>query len=100
MMKPKIFTEIAALCSIALLVTLAGCLSNNQAEEIRDAAHTAILEYVETQGQTAAVEYIDQLVADGKLGAANAEKLKEAIPQGIEKLKEVMGELEQEEDQE
>ena len=97
MMKPKIFTEIAALCSAALLVTLAGCLSNNQAEEIRDAAHTAILEYVETQGQAAAVEYIDQLVAEGKLGSANAEKLKEAIPQGIEKLKEVMGELEQEE---
>lgn len=97
MTKPKIFTEIAALCSAALLVTLAGCLSNNQAEEIRDAAHTAILEYVETRGQEAAVEYIDQLVAEGKLGSANAEKLKEAIPQGIEKLKEVMGELEQEE---
>lgn len=100
MTKPKIFTEIAALCSAALLVTLAGCLSNNQAEEIRDAAHTAILEYVETQGQAAAVEYIDQLVADGKLGAANAEKIKEAIPLGIDRLSEVMGEIEQEEDQE
>ena len=97
MKKPKIFTEIAALCSAALLVTLAGCLSNNQAEEIRDAAHSAILEYVETQGQAAAVEYIDQLVADGKLGAANAEKIKAAIPAGLEKLREVMGELEQEE---
>lgn len=100
MTKPKIFTEIAALCSAALLVTLAGCLSNNQAEEIRDAAHTAILEYVETQGQAAAVEYIDQLVADGKLGAANAEKIKAAIPLGIEKLREVMGEIEQEVDNE
>lgn len=97
MTKPKIFTEIAALCSAALLVTLAGCLSNNQAEEIRDAAHTAILEYVETRGQEAAVEYIDQLVADGKLGSANAERIKEAIPAGIEKLREVMGEIEQEE---
>ena len=97
MTKPKIFTEIAALCSAALLVTLAGCLSNNQAEEIRDAAHTAILEYVETQGQEAAVEYIDQLVADGKLGAANAEKIKEAIPAGIDKLKEMMEKIEQEE---
>ena len=96
MMKPKIFTEITALCSAALLVTLAGCLSNNQAEEIRDAAHTAILEYVETQGQERAMEFIDQLVADGKLGAANAAKIKEAIPLGIEKLKELMGELEKE----
>lgn len=96
MTKPKIFTEIAALCSAALLVTLAGCLSDEQTEELRDAAHTAILEYVETRGQEAAVEYIDQLVADGKLGAANAEKIKAAIPAGIDRLREVMGELEQE----
>ena len=97
MTKPKIFTEIAALCSAALLVTLAGCLSNEQREELKDAAHSAILEYVETQGQEKALEYIDQLVADGKLGSANAEKIKAAIPLGIEKLREVMGALEQEE---
>nr|DAM90961.1 MAG TPA: Protein of unknown function (DUF2680) [Caudoviricetes sp.] len=96
-MKPKIFTEIVALCTIALLVTLAGCLSEEQTIELRNAAHQAILEYVETQGQEAALEYIDQLVADGKLGAANAEKIKAAIPLGLEKLREVMGELEQEE---
>ena len=100
MTKPKIFTEIASLCSAALLVTLAGCLSDEQTEEIRNAAHSAILEYVETQGQEKAIEYIDQLVEEGNLGAANAEKIKEAIPLGIEKLKELMGELEQEEDQE
>ena len=100
MTKPKILTEIAAICSAALLVTLAGCLSDEQTEELRNAAHTAILEYVETQGQEAAVEYIDQLVADGKLVAANAAKIKAAIPLGIEKIREVMGEIEQEEDQE
>lgn len=97
MTKPKIFTEIAALCSAALLVTLAGCLSDEQTEELKGAAHTAILEYVETQGQEKALEYIDKLVAEGKLGTANAEKIKEAIPLGIEKLRELMGELEQEE---
>ena len=97
MMKPKIFTEIAALCSIALLVALAGCLSDEQTEELRNAAHQAILEYVETEGQEKAIGYIDQLVVEGKLGVANAEKIKAAIPEGIEKLKEVMGELEQEE---
>ena len=96
MTKPKIFTEIAALCSAALLVTLAGCLSDEQTEELKNAAHQAIIEYVETQGQEKALELVDQLVADGKLGAANAEKIKEAIPQGIEKLKELMGELEKE----
>ena len=97
MTNPKILPEIAALCSAALLVTLAGCLSDEQTEELKDAAHTAILEYVETQGQEKAIEYIDQLVADGKLGAANAAKIKAAIPLGIEKLREMMGELEQEE---
>lgn len=94
MTKPKIFTEIAALCSAALLVTLAGCLSDEQTEDLRNAAHSAILEYVETQGQEKAIEYIDQLVSEGKLGAANADKIKAAIPLGIEKLREVMGEIE------
>ena len=96
-MKQKIFTEIAALCSAAMLVTLAGCLSDDQREELRDAAHAAILEYVENEGHEKALEYIDQLVADGKLGAANAEKIKEAIPAGIDRLREVMGEIEQDE---
>ena len=97
MTNPKIFTEIAALCSAAMLVTLAGCLSDDQREELRDAAHAAILEYVENEGQEKALEYIDQLVADGKLGSANAEKIKEAIPAGIDRLREVMGEIEQDE---
>ena len=95
-MKTHNFTEIVALFTVMLIVTLAGCLSNNQAEELRDAAHTAILEYVETRGQAAAVEYIDQLVDEGRLGAANAEKIKTAIPEGIDRLREVMGDLEQE----
>ena len=96
-MKTHNVTEIVALCTVMLIVTLAGCLSSNQAAEIRDAAHTAILEYVETKGQEKALELVDQLVAEGKLGAANAAKIKAAIPLGIEKLREVMGELEQEE---
>ena len=99
-MKKKSVVEICAILAIAIAVAVAGCLNSEQKEELKNAAHTAILEYVETEGQEKAIEYIDQLVAEGKLGSANAEKLKEAIPLGIEKLKEVMGELEQEEDQE
>lgn len=95
-MKTHNFTEIVALFTVMLIVTLAGCLSNNQAEELRDAAHTAILEYVENQGIAELTKYIDQLVADGKLGAANAEKIKAAIPEGIDRLREVMGEIERE----
>lgn len=94
----RVFSELVVIGMVALLLmTAVGCLSDDQREEIRDTAHAAILEYVETKGQEEALEYIDQLVAEGKLGNANAEKIKEAIPQGIEKLREVMGELEQEE---
>lgn len=99
-MKKKSIVEICAILAIAIAVAAAGCLNAEQKEELKDAAHTAILEYVETQGQEKALELVDQLVAEGKLGSANAEKIKEAIPLGIEKLKELMGELEQEEDQE
>lgn len=98
----KVFSELVVIgltAALLLLMTTAGCLSDDQREELRDAAHAAILEYVETQGQEKALEYIDQLVADGKLGAANAEKIKAAIPLGIEKLHEVMGEIEQEENE-
>ena len=97
-MKKKSVVEICAILAIAIAVAVAGCLNSEQKEELKNAAHTAILEYVETEGKEKAIEYIDQLVAEGKLGAANAEKLKEAIPLGIEKLKEVMGELEAEEE--
>ena len=99
-MKAKIYTELTALIAATLLLTAAGCLNSEQKEQLKNAAHTAILEYVETQGHERALEYIDQLVADGKLGAANAEKIKEAIPSGIDRLREVMGELEQEEENE
>lgn len=96
-MKKKSIVEICAILAIAIAVAAAGCLNAEQKEELKDAAHTAILEYVETQGQEKALELVDQLVAEGKLGAANAAKIKAAIPLGIEKLRELMGELEQEE---
>ena len=95
-MKAKIYTELTAIFAATLLLTAAGCLNSEQKQQLKNAAHTAILEYVETQGQERALEYIDQLVEEGKLGAANAEKIKEAIPAGIDRLREVMGELEQE----
>ena len=95
-MKTHNVTEIVALCTVMLIVTLAGCLSAEQRLEIRDSAHTAILEYVENQGTAELTEYIDQLVAEGRLGAANAEKIKTVIPEGIDRLREVMGDLEQE----
>ena len=87
----KSILGILAVMGLALLLAT-GC----DRQEIRDTAHQAILEYLENDGQARAIEYIDQLVEEGRLGAANAEKLKGAIPLGIEKLKEVMGEIEAE----
>lgn len=98
-MMKKSIVEICAILAIAIAVAAAGCLNAEQKEELKNSAHQAIIEYVETQGQERALGFIDQLVADGKLGAANAERIKEAIPLGIEKLREVMGELEAEEEQ-
>ena len=95
-MKKKNIVEICAILAIAIAITAAGCLNAEQKEELKNAAHQAIIEYVETQGQEKALEYIDQHVSEGKLGSANAEKIKEAIPAGIDRLREVMGELEEE----
>lgn len=95
-MKKKSVVEICAILAISIAVTAAGCLNAEQKEELKNAAHQAIIEYVENKGKEKAIEYIDQLVADGKLGIANAERIKEAIPAGIDRLREVMGELEQE----
>lgn len=96
----KIQTALALFLSalvIAMLAAGCGFFDDAKKQEIKDAVHSAIIEFVETKGQQEVYEYIDKLVKEGKLGSANAEKLKAAVPQGIEKLKEVMGELEQEE---
>lgn len=82
---------------IAMLAAGCGFFDDVKKQEIKDAVHSAIIEFVETKGQQEVYEYIDKLVEEGKLGSANAEKLKAAIPQEIEKLKEVMGEIEKEE---
>ena len=84
---------IAMMC--ALVMT--GCLPEDKRQALKDKAHTAILEYVQNDGREKAIAYIDKLVEEGKLGATNAQKIKDAIPKGTEKLKEVMGEIEKEE---
>lgn len=70
----------------AALVGVAGCTS-------QDAVKTAIVAYIEANGQEKASEFIDKLVTDGRLGSANAEAIKAALPQGIEKVKEVINSI-------
>ena len=79
----------APLCVFGFMLGIAlsfGCFSAEKKAEIRD----KIVEMIETNGQDAAIQYIDKLVEDGRLGATNAEDIKAAIPQGIEKVKEIM----------
>ena len=88
----KTFKPALPVIVAAILLLTSGC---NLIADHKSEIHAAILELVEEKGQPAAFDYIDKLVTEGKLGAANAEKLKEAIPQGVEKLKEAMKEDEQ-----
>lgn len=70
----------------AALVGVAGC-------DQREAVKTAIVAYIEANGQEKASEFIDRLVADGRLGSANAADIKAALPDGIEKVKEVINQI-------
>lgn len=79
-----------------LMAALTGCLTMEQREHLKDSAHNAILSYMETKGQEKALEYINKLEAEGKLGKVNADKLRAAVPMGIEKLREVMEGIENE----
>ena len=74
--------------ALAVVAATGGCLwfTDEQRAEIKE----KIVELIENDGQAAAIKYIDELVADGRLGATNAEDIKAAIPQGIEKVKEIM----------
>lgn len=71
---------------IAIASATSGCITDEQRAEIKE----KIVELIENDGKDAAIQYIDELVADGRLGAANAADIKAAIPHGIEKVKEIM----------
>lgn len=73
--------------AIALATTVTGCAYLQEAFGQLD---KAIITILENQGQEAAIKQIDKWVEEGKLGYANADKIKAAIPLGIEKLKEAM----------
>lgn len=77
---------ITLLIAVAALFALAGCAS-------QEAVKTAIVTYLDENGQDMASEFIDKLVADGRLGSANAADIKAALPQGVEKVKEVINKI-------
>lgn len=80
----KIFFLIAF---VALMIVMTGCAF---LADHRDDLATIIMEYAETNGRDAAEEYIDSLVLSGKLNYTIAEKIKKAIPEGIDKLNEIL----------
>lgn len=52
-----------------------------------DSIKSALLTYAENAGKENGAEYIDQMVADGKITTDQGEKLKAALAQGVEALK-------------
>lgn len=72
--------------AMTMMYATTGCITTETRAEIRE----KIVELIENDGQAAAIRYIDDLVADGRLGAENAADIKAAIPQGIERVKEIM----------
>ena len=88
---------ITAVCVVMvylLVASLSGCMSIEQRERLKEYAHERIIHYLEEEGSEKACEYIDTLVAEDKLTKTQADRLKAAMPQGINKVKEVMGEAE------
>ena len=75
--------KLLAVCAIGIAMTLSGCLTPQQIE----ATEQWLVDYIETRGQQQAVDYIDKLVAEGRLGQKNAEELKAIIPELLEKIK-------------
>lgn len=80
-------TVIVIILAIALALLFSGCdLLRDHQDEIRE----QIITYIETQGRAKAEGYIDDLVERGELTETQAERIKAAIPKGIDKVKEVL----------
>lgn len=75
--------KLLSVCAIGIAMTLSGCLTPQQLE----ATEQWLVDYIESRGQQQAVDYIDKLVAEGRIGQKNAEDLKSLIPELVEKIK-------------
>ena len=85
MMKQKVL--IAAVC-VAML--LAGCDKKPLSPEQKQNLEDEIINNIAMQGQNGAQNYVDMLIAEGKMSPEVGGKVKDAIPKGIEKVKEVL----------
>ena len=83
----KLKVLIAAACA-ALLLT--GCDKKPLSPEQKQNLEDQIINNLAMQGQNGAQNYIDCLIAEGKMSPEVGAKVKAAIPKGIEKVKEVL----------
>ncbi|MBE6373915.1 MAG: hypothetical protein E7055_17825 [Lentisphaerae bacterium] len=82
----------AALClsvSVCVLALLTGCDFNLTADQKKELAQK-IVNVLAEKGQERAVAYVEQLESEGKITPEKAEKIKAAIPLGVEKVKTVI----------
>ena len=72
-------------CVTAIVLTSAGC-SMFTMEQKKD-AQELVMVYLETYGQDKVIEYIDNLVAEGRMGYKTAEDIKAMIPELLERIR-------------
>jgi PBP1b-binding outer membrane lipoprotein LpoB len=83
----KLKMLIAAACAALLL---SGCDKKPLTPEQKQNLEDQIINNIAMQGQNGAQNYIDCLIAEGKMSPEIGAKVKDAIPKGIEKVKEVL----------
>jgi len=83
MKKHSLFIAAAAM----LTVIGTGC---EYLQDHKEEINAEILKYAESKGKDAAIAYVDQKVAEGKLTKEKGDAIKAAIPLGIDKLKETI----------
>ncbi|MGE4300798.1 MAG: hypothetical protein AB7F40_04255 [Victivallaceae bacterium] len=79
-------------CMMSLAVLGTGCML---LEQYQDTIKDKIVSALEDQGVDAASAKIDELVSAGTLTAAQGAALKEALPLGVEKVKEILNQTEE-----
>ena len=84
--------KLIAICVAGILLSGAGCtlLSDDQKRELDAQIKDGIIKALNDKNQKRAEDIVDTLVKEGILSESAAEKVKAALPVGIEKVKEVL----------
>lgn len=90
--KKDFWTGIGVMIGTVVLVCLLTFLISGCAllEDNKETIKEQIIVYLQNQAIESAQDYVDGLVADGKLSPEQREELMSAIPHGVEKVREAL----------